>query len=200
MSVRSTSFPASFQPDLHILPMENRSHFLTLFLKHQTDLKAYIRSVVPRADDAEDLLQEVALICWQKFDEFDETRPFGAWARGIATKKILQHRTKDQRQPTPFSPEAIDVVLQSFDRHSEEDISRRAVALENCVAALQDRGRRLLRLRYGESLSLIDLAGRLNMQPEAAQKALFRIRKQLKDCVRRRLDSEIAVHLDEGTD
>lgn len=177
--------------------MDSRSHFLAVFLKHQTDLKAFIRSVVPRAEDADDLLQEVALVCWEKFDEYDESRSFGAWARGIAAKKLLQMRRQNRRAPTPFSPEAIEAVVGAFETQpAEQGNSRQVEALDYCVSTLQDHGRRLLRLRYSESLSLAELAARVNMQPEAVQKALFRIRKRLQECVRRRLDG-MAVFSDE---
>lgn len=166
--------------------MDGQAHFLQLFLKHQTELKAFIRSLVPRAADADDILQETALVCWQKFDEFDDSRSFGAWARGVASKKILQHRGQDRRRPTPFSPEAIDAVLEVFNGRPLES-SPQAEALEQCVGALEDHARRLLKLRYGDDLGVAEIANRSEMQPEAAQKALFRIRKRLQDCVERKL-------------
>ena len=65
--------------------------------------------------------------------------------------------------------------------------SDEAEALQRCMERLPDRSRTLVRLRYGDSLSVADIAARVTSKPEAVQKALSRLRVALAKCVERRL-------------
>jgi RNA polymerase sigma-70 factor (ECF subfamily) len=124
--------------------------------------------------------------CGEKFSEYDAKRSFGAWARGIAAKKILQRRGKQGRTPTPFPPDAVRAILDAFDRH-ESGMSDEAEALESCLRPLPEKSRRLLKLRYGDALGVKELADRLHMSAAAAFKALARLRQSLRECIERRL-------------
>lgn len=48
--------------------MDGRDEFLKLFLKQETDLRAFIGSLLLDPNRGEDVLQEVALTLWQQFD------------------------------------------------------------------------------------------------------------------------------------
>src|SRR5262249_40782472 len=61
------------------------------------------------------VFQEVALTLWRQIDSYQPERPFGAWARGIAARKVLQLREKSARFPVAFDPETIEAVLAAYD-------------------------------------------------------------------------------------
>lgn len=166
--------------------MDPHEEFLRLFLGQQSDLRAFIYSLVRDPHGREDIVQEVSLVLWRKFEEYDRSRPFGAWARGIAAHKILQGRGQALRSAIPFSPQAIQAVLDAFDQR-EESASPRAEALEECVAELPEKSRRLLVLRYERSLSLAEMAQQLESTLDAVHKALSRLRARLYECVQGRL-------------
>ena len=159
--------------------------FLALFLRAQDDLRAFLGSVVRDRAAAEDLFQETALVLWQKFAEYDPGRPFGAWARGIALNKVLQERAR--RVPLAFSPAAVRAVAKAFDRAPEEpDLA----PLRDCVGRLPEKTRRLLALRYGEALSLAEIAKRAGGTLDAVHKALSRAREAVERCLRGKAASE----------
>ena len=166
--------------------MDSHAAFMPLFLKHQGDLKAFIGSLVRDRHAQEDLFQEVALILWQKFPEYDASRSYGAWARGIAAKKILQRWEKLGRLPHPFNPRSLQAVLDAFER-TESATSAQSEALAHCLEILPDKSRQLLVLRYEQSLTLGEIASQVNSTLDAVHKALSRLRVRLQDCVSRRL-------------
>src|SRR5262245_46678503 len=100
--------------------MDRHEQFLSYFLKHQVDLRAFIASMIRDRHLSEDLFQEVALILWREFEHYDPARPFGAWARGVASHRIMQSWQKSKRAMAPFSEEAVQAVVQAFNR-SEVD-------------------------------------------------------------------------------
>jgi RNA polymerase sigma-70 factor, ECF subfamily len=158
--------------------------FLLNFLRCEADLKAFIGSLVRNPHLRADVFQEVALALWRQIDAYDPSRPFGAWARGIAAKKVLQMRDKDARFPVAFSPETIEAVLQAYDR---TDADYRADALRECVRLLPEKARRLLEQRYEQNLPCDEIARASGATVEAVYQNLSRIRGRLEECIRRRL-------------
>lgn len=166
--------------------MDANERFLTLFLKAQPDLKAFVASLVRDRGAVEDLVQEVSLALWQSFASYDPGRPFGAWARGVAAKKILQAWEKARRLPRAFSPEAVQAVLDAYER-SESSAAGELEGLKACMAQLPERSRHLLSLRYQKALRLGEIARQVNSTLDAVHKLLSRIRSSLQVCVKRRL-------------
>ena len=162
-------------------------YFLRLFLRHQGDLRAFLGSVVRDRAAAEDLFQEISLVLWQSFAQYDPTRPFGAWARGIAVKKVLQGREKSRRLPLAFSPQAIQAVADAYDR--TDDLAPDSAALRDCISKLPPRSQSLLALRYERSLKLGEIAKEVGSTLDAVHKLLSRIRENLQECLQRGLPS-----------
>jgi RNA polymerase sigma-70 factor, ECF subfamily len=169
--------------------MQRRKTFLQLVLEHERAIKAFIGSLVRDNHMRDDVFQETALALWEQFDRYDAQRPFGAWARGVASNKILQRRHADRRFPLAFSPEAIQAVLDAFEQ-AESDSRERSDALEECLEQLPDRSQQLLRLRYGEDLRGEKISRRTGQTVEAIYQALSRIRAILERCIETRLGVE----------
>lgn len=164
--------------------MDAHERFLRLLLAHQEDLKAFLASMVRDRAQAEDLFQDVCLALWGGFPSYDPSRPFGAWARGVAAKKILQFWERSRRIPQPFSPEAVRAILEAYDR--EEPGPGEAEGLRDCIARLPERARRLLALRYERELKLGEIAREVGSTLDAVHKALCRIRAALQQCLHER--------------
>lgn len=167
--------------------MKTNEEFLRLFLRHQGDLRAFLGSVVHDRAAAEDLFQEISLVLWQSFGTYDPARPFGAWARGIAVKKVLQGREKSKRLPLAFSPQALEAVLGAYDR--TEALAPDPTDLRDCISKLPPRSQDLLAMRYERSLKLAQIAREVGSTLDAVHKLLTRIRENLQECLQRRLQS-----------
>ena len=160
--------------------------FLRHFLAHQSDLKAYIGSVIRDRGLRDDVFQETALSLWESFERYDSSRPFGAWARGLATKKILQQHRKTGRVPLATDPQVLEAVLEAFDQ-TEHEICDRQAALQACLAKLPGKSRKILSLRYDESVGGAEIAARLSTTRDAVYQSLARIRSRLESCIRKQL-------------
>ncbi len=140
---------------------------------------------------ADDVFQDVALVLWRKFDEFDPSRSFGAWARGVAVRQAMQYFDRHRRTPIPFSPETIEALLKAYEEEEESaetgDGAARQAALRHCIMALPEKSRRLLELRYDARLKLHEVAERLSTTLDAAHKALSRLRLALRKCIEKEL-------------
>lgn len=155
-------------------------------MKNQPDLRAFVAALVRDRALADDIIQDVALISWDKFGEYDPERSFGAWAKGIAANRIMQEWDRRRRGSIFFSSAAVEAVLDRYAQTEKREEFRRG-ALEGCMEKLPSDGRRMLDLRYRNRLSLRELAVLMNLGIEAVGKRLSRIRIQLRECVERRM-------------
>jgi RNA polymerase sigma-70 factor (ECF subfamily) len=169
--------------------MNSQEEFLSLLLQHQHDIRAFIGSIVRDVHARDDLFQEVALILWRKFDQFDRSRSFGAWARGIAMRKIMQTFEKNKRLPVHLAPEAIEAVAAAYDTISPSTADQEA-ALRHCLEKLPGKSRHLIELRYNQQLKLKEVAQRVQSTMDAVHKALSRLRLSLRTCMEKQLAYE----------
>ncbi len=167
--------------------MADTNIFLEVFRPQESELRAYIGAMVRDAHAREDVFQEVSRTLWEKFGTFDATRSFGAWARGVATLKLLEAGRKNARFPLTFPPETIEALQAAFDA-TESPPGGREEALAECLKSVPEKGRRLLALRYEEDRRGPEIARTLGLSLEAVHKSLSRLRQQLEVCIRRRLE------------
>jgi RNA polymerase sigma-70 factor (ECF subfamily) len=167
---------------------DRHERFLALFLRQQPQLRAFIRAVLPGPGPRDDVMQEVSLALWRAFDRYDPARPFGPWARGVATKVVLKSLRTGRRVPVLISSEVLESLLDAFDRAEPEPPD--TTHLRSCVDLLPQRSRQLVRLRYEEGMGLPAIAAHTELSVEAVHKALFRIRHALRNCIQRRTLAE----------
>lgn len=172
--------------------MDRHNDFLRLFLESEGQIRALTGALIRDRHMREDVFQEVAMTLWQEFHRYDPTRPFGAWARGVAANKIMQRWTQAGRTPRPFSPEAVQALLDACER-AETKSSLRADALEDCIQSLPEKSRHLLTLRYREVLNVDRIAAELQSTVDAVYQSLSRLRARLGECVERRMAAREAV-------
>lgn len=168
--------------------------FRALFQQQHRQLRAFLGSALADWNLADDLLQEVAVVLWQRFDEIDDERSFGAFAHGIAVNMLRREFGGRHRRMRLLSPEAVERVAAGFapdrDGTDEDDGDERLQALRRCLDQLTARTRRLLDLRYREGIGLEAVAERVDGNAAAVKKALTRARSQLHGCIERRLARE----------
>ena len=64
--------------------------FTAHWLKALPAVSSYLHSVVPDKHGVEDMIQEIALGLFRRYETFDQSRSFTGWAIGAARNKILE--------------------------------------------------------------------------------------------------------------
>lgn len=175
----------------HIMAESLPSHrdptpFVELIVKYERPLMRYIRSLVPRLDDAEEVWQATAIVLWEKFDEFDHERDFLPWAQKFAYFESLTQRRKVARDRMVFSENAMQAIAETH-QSSQEYLDRRSRALKICMDSLESKDLALLRSRYDSEITIGELARQLETTAKSLYRRLDRIREKLAQCVRRRV-------------
>jgi RNA polymerase sigma-70 factor (ECF subfamily) len=164
----------------------DHSQFIHLLLGHERELLRYVLPLVGNLDDARDVMQEAAVNLWDKFTEYDPGRPFLPWARRFAYYAALMYRRKHRRFAF-LTDELVESLTARQEQHEQHSEKRRR-AMEQCLAQLTDEDRRLLDQRYAEmKVPMHRQAAESGQTVNVLYKALARIRRQLAECVTRRL-------------
>jgi RNA polymerase sigma-70 factor (ECF subfamily) len=164
--------------------------YLRLLGQHERHLAAFVYSLVPRAADADDILQEVKLTMWRQFSAFQPGSNFLAWARQIAVHQILNYRRAEQRRPSLLVEESfIEAVASEIDRRAEE-LDRRSDALQLCLRKLSESHRKIIVWRYFDNCGIDEIASRSQRSADAVYQLLSRIRGMLNECVSRQLAAQ----------
>lgn len=157
-------------------------------MQSQGAIAAYVTANTRDFHHAEDVIQEVGRVVAEKFKEYDRGRSFTAWSLGIARHCLLSHYRDRGRDRMVLSEEALRSLEASVETLAEES-ERRRVALRHCLAALGDRQREWLRLRYEDGLGVGEIAASKSTTASTVSVTLHRLRRKLLECIERRLAS-----------
>ena len=169
------------------MPQLNDQHhdqFLRLFAEHEPALRTYVRSLLPSRGETSEVMQEVAVVLWQKFAEFDAARDFRKWAFGIARYEALAHRRDLARDRHVFDDELVGKLADEAEAAEPRHEAQRE-ALESCLQKLSEEQRRLVLRAYAKGTRIDDLASQRGQTAMSLYKLLQRIRQALLECVQR---------------
>ncbi len=172
-------------------PAENAKHdqFLRLYVSHEEALLGFVRTLVPSRDDAREVMQEVAVVLWQKLNELDDLTNFRPWAFTVARFKAMAWLRDRKRDRLVFDEDVLELLADEVSDHVDAyDAERRA--LEACVEKLDPAQRKLLEAAYAPGARIDDLARAAGRSPMSLYKALHRIRLALMNCTQRVLAQE----------
>jgi len=147
-------------------------------------VRAFVRSLVPTLDDANDVMQEVAIVLWEKFAEYETSEDFRRWAFGVAKFKVLSWQRDRMRDRHVFGLEATELLAAEAERHVGLLEAQRA-ALQDCLHKLSAEQRGLVHSAYAPGSRIDALANQLGSTAMALYKKLHRIRMLLAECTRR---------------
>lgn len=166
---------------------QRTDNFIRHLTRYQNRLYAYILSLTGEPNLAEDVLQETNVVLWNKSREFEPGTNFGAWALHVAHLQTLAARKRSSRDRLVFD----DAMMQQLAGEAEQvyhDADQRRTALHQCIGRLLPRQRDLLILHYESNLSIVAIAEKVHLKPNAVTQALHRIRVRLMNCINRNLN------------
>jgi len=161
--------------------------FLRLFVVHEPAIRAFVRRLVPSRVDADDILQEVAVVLWERFEDFRKEGDFRAWATGIARFKVLAWLRDRGRDRLVLAGDVVELIAESSTR-DEARLERQRDALASCLMKLSAQDRDLVERAYQPSVKIQDVAEASGRTLRGFYQWLYRVRRLLLECVRRELD------------
>jgi RNA polymerase sigma-70 factor (ECF subfamily) len=157
--------------------------FARLLNRHEKPLLYYLRRLVPNADDALDLHQEVWLDAFRGLKSLQIPEAFRAWLYRIAHHKAARFVRNEIRQEQVT---ASLVEAQGESSGADGDIALDAEALHKALEILPPHHREVLVLHYLRDLSTHEVAAVLDCLPGTVKSRLYHARIALRNIVERK--------------
>lgn len=152
-------------------------------------VRIYIASAIGQHHLIDDIVQEVATVVTEKFENYDAEQEFSRWAIGIAKNRIAKTIRTKVRDRHVFSSEMISELADAVSEIQPEADARKS-ALKLCLEGLKGRSLRIIEMRYQWGREVQKIAEELGMSRVAVSAVLMRSRKALGNCIQKRLQKE----------
>ncbi|RBP37362.1 RNA polymerase sigma-70 factor (ECF subfamily) [Roseimicrobium gellanilyticum] len=174
-------------------PSENERHhrFLRAFTAQEPVIRAYVRRLLPTRADADDVMQEVSVVLWDKFDSFQADGDFRSWAFGVARYEVLAW-LRDKGRDKLVLDETVVTKLADESAEREPHLERQREALEACMQKVPADQRILLMQAYQPQARMQEVAEASGRTSAGFYQWLHRMRRMLMDCIRRALAQEVS--------
>lgn len=160
--------------------------FETLFERHRTLVYRFAYQMVPRRDDAEDIVQEAFVRAYQNLHKYRDEAKFTTWLLRIVTNlctdqaRMSQRRTNLEQQEAQGALEWMTIGdVEDPIENLEED--RRKFALRKALAALPVHHRTVIVLRDLQEKEYPEIAQILGCTVGGAKLRVLRARRALRD-------------------
>lgn len=173
------------------MPDRNRyDEFVELLQSNTGQILAYINALLLNWNDAEDVFQDVCVVLWQKFDEFQTGTNFLAWALRVAQFKARDFQKSRARRASLWSHELQAAMIGDLCDREAASAHAKLAMLADCIERLAQGDRQLVQVCYGDGISVRQIADQTGRSPQSVHNSLRRIRLALLHCVNRVLDRE----------
>lgn len=174
------------------MPIDQDTMLRTL-LSDRARVLAYIRSIVRRHELAEDIFQDVCVLALEKRDTIVDEQHLAAWLRTAARLRAMNVLRKKQTHQRTLDESVLDRIEQQWKRHDDSG-SDLAEMLGGCLNRLSAKARQLIQARYGDGLTVAQIADRDARPVSSLYVALSRVHAALADCVFRVNAGRKALH------
>src|ERR1700741_3882429 len=167
----------------------DKAAFAVLLRRHLARATAVAQRIVGNRSDAEEIVQEAFLRCWQKAPEWRPANAraaegqanraqFPTWLYRVLVNLCLDRRRRPQPVELEAAGEIADTGDDGFAQTERGEIGKRVA---EAMAKLPDRQRAALALCYYEDLGNIEAAAALDISIGALESLLVRGRRALRD-------------------
>lgn len=162
--------------------------FEQLFERHRMLVYRFAYQMVPRRDDAEDLVQEAFVRAYQNLHRYRDEAKFTTWLLRIVANLCTDQARMSTRRHTLEQQEAREGLLWMTEGDTENPIEnleadRRVQVLRKALAALPEHHRMMIVLRDLEEREYPEIAQMLGCTVGGAKLRVLRARRALRDRV-----------------
>lgn len=167
------------EQELVVLLQAHDGSGMDVLLRHYGSLMRYIiRPILADTRDREECLNDVALLVWNKAQQFDPRRgSFTAWLSAI-TRNVARSRARAGAVPE----QALDETLFTSGSDPEHQLLQRerSRTLEELFRSLSMRDLELFYRKYYYLQPVSQIASELGMTPRAVEGRLYRTKQKLR--------------------
>ncbi len=153
-----------------------------LFVEHRQAVLAYVLSLEPGINEAEEIVQETFLKVSQKACTWTQGTNFLAWTFAVARYTTLSYQRDRGRRRFQLADDVAELLADDI----EEDFAgfqEQVSALRGCLNRLAPKAKQMISLRYHTAKMPEEIASEVGWSVNAVRVALTRARQALRNCL-----------------
>lgn len=157
-----------------------------LYDRHYHPLLRFIHRLTGDLGSAQEGVNDVMLVVWERASGFGGRSRVGTWILGIAYRKALKHRSRLHKWTQRFKAADWEEVIEPVagnEGHNDELANRDL--LYRAFAKLTPRQRAVVELTYYFGYSYEEIARIIGCPENTVKTRMFHARARLKECLRR---------------
>ena len=153
--------------------------FHQLYRHYFPTLQRYLSRLLRGGDDAEELINDVMLVVWQKAATFNGSCKVSTWIFGIAHNKVLKECDARRARQADVSLDEAEPLLPGL---ACRELRRLEAGdfLDKVLAKLSGEQRRLVELTYFHGLNYGEVAALLGCPDATVKTRIFHMRQKLR--------------------
>ncbi|MCH2208387.1 MAG: sigma-70 family RNA polymerase sigma factor [Lentisphaerales bacterium] len=169
----------------------DRDAYWTIVNQYKLMVRSYVASILFNQSDIDDLTQETFITAYKKLSEFDSSKDFGSWIRGIARFKMTNYMRATKRRSNlmgNFKEKVIDIISPEIEHKLQVESDHSIKALLTCIAKLPQNMRLIVKSGLN-GIKAQNLAEEINSTPGAIYNLQYRANGLLRDCVKKEIST-----------
>jgi RNA polymerase sigma-70 factor (ECF subfamily) len=154
----------------------DRSAMRVLFARHKDRVFRFILRMVRDRALADDLLNDVFLVVWQRATSFAGRSSVSTWLLGIARHKALTALAARRTEPLDHEADIVDPAPDPEDALAGK---QRAALLRRAIHSLSPTHREIVDLVYDQGRSIAEIAELLHIPANTVKTRMFYARQHL---------------------
>ena len=163
--------------------------FVRQLVQSQNKIYAYILTLVPNWNDAEDILQDTVELLWRKYGKCNDIENFSTLGISIAKNLVFTYYRNKKKQECFLEQHAIENIAAHAEQITSESDDRIKI-LRKCLGKLSDRDSELIKLRYEKGMKIKNVAEISNRSVAALYKAMGRVHDAIMKCIKSGISRE----------
>ena len=167
----------------------DRDAYWTIVNQYKLMIRSYIASILFNQSDIDDLTQETFITAYKKLADFDTTKDFSYWIRGIARFKMTNYMRATKRRSqmaTNFKEKVVEIISPDLEERFKLETDDGIKALLQCISKLPQNMRLIVKSGLN-GIKAQNLAEEINSTPGAIYNLQYRANGLLRDCVRKEI-------------
>jgi RNA polymerase sigma-70 factor (ECF subfamily) len=158
-----------------------------LFIEHVDELKGFVTSLVPDPELVDDVVQETFVAVTARAAHYDPKLSFTNWLFVVARDKLREIGGLADAEARPFADDVLEVLAASHMGFATSPDRMRF--LDDCIEMLAPQARRIVTLRYQNSMKPRHVATALGWTAASVRVALSRARAVIRECVENKVSA-----------
>lgn len=174
---------------MHDPSKTDQERFSSFFSEVFPDLNASLRSLVPNGGESEEILQNVAMVLWEKYHDVLDREEFRKLAFTVLRFEVLSYRRDRMRNRLVFDDAVISLIV-DHSTEKKQAFNLRQELLHKYAARLSEEDRELLFDVYRSGATVADLAKQQGKSAVSLYKKMRKIRKTILENIQTEINAK----------